>query len=144
MAEYIERQAAIEALGEEPENWIDAEFDLGTQDQWRWDVKAIKAVPSADVVPWSVLERYADWFCAIVSYPEFIREAKMFYLDSIRAMEGGGIAENEDTMVPGLCCDCVMNGPCCSFDENEECQHYKADGSCWVSMNDVIIGKNNG
>ena len=93
MTEYIDRQAAIEALVEEPENWIDDEFDLGTQDQWRWDVKAIKEVPSADVVPWSFLERYADWFCALVSYPEFIREAKMFYLDSIRATEGGAIGD---------------------------------------------------
>lgn len=51
MAEFIEKQAAIDALGEEPVKWIDAEFDLGTQDQWRLDVKAIKAVPPADVRP---------------------------------------------------------------------------------------------
>lgn len=46
-----------------------------------------------DIVPWAFLERYADWFCAIVPYPEFVREAKMFYLDSIRAMEGGIISD---------------------------------------------------
>lgn len=51
MTKYIEKQAAIEALGEEPENWIDAEYDLGTQDQWIWDVEAIKSVPPADVRP---------------------------------------------------------------------------------------------
>ena len=51
MAEYIERQAAIDALGEEPENWADAEFDLGSVNQWRWDLRAIKAIPTADVQP---------------------------------------------------------------------------------------------
>jgi hypothetical protein len=51
----------------------------------------IMELPPADVVPWSFLERYADWFCALVQYPEFIREAKRFYLDSISAMEGGGV-----------------------------------------------------
>lgn len=41
---------------------------------------------------------------------------------------------SEDTMVPGLCCDCVMEGPCCSWDENESCPKRKEDGSCWVSL----------
>lgn len=54
------------------------------------EFRRVGATP-ADVVPWSFLERYADWFCALVQYPEFIREAKQFYLDSIGAMEGGGI-----------------------------------------------------
>lgn len=37
------------------------------------------AKPTVDAVPWEFLERYADWFCASVSFPEFIREAKAFY-----------------------------------------------------------------
>lgn len=37
-----------------------------------------------DAVPWEFLERYAEWFCATVSFPEFIREAKQFYLDAER------------------------------------------------------------
>lgn len=40
--------------------------------------------PTVDAVPWEFLERYAEWFCATVSFPEFIREAKQFYLDAER------------------------------------------------------------
>ena len=45
----------------------------------------ISELKPVDVVPWSFLEWYADWFCAMGSFPEFIFEAKRFYLDSIRA-----------------------------------------------------------
>jgi len=34
--------------------------------------------------------------------------------------------------VEGMCCDCAHGGPCCSWDENEDCQHRKEDGACWV------------
>lgn len=34
--------------------------------------------------------------------------------------------------VEGMCCDCAHGGPCCSWDENEDCQHRKKDGTCWV------------
>lgn len=34
--------------------------------------------------------------------------------------------------VAGMCCDCAHGGPCCSWDENEDCQHKKEDGTCWV------------
>lgn len=55
----------------------------------------VDAQPAADVVPWEFLERYADWFCAQVSYPEFVREAKGFYENTTRAMDGGTIGEQE-------------------------------------------------
>lgn len=59
--------------------------------------KIVADSPAADVVPWEWLERYADLFCALVSYlvsyPEFIREAKRFYEASLAAMEGGHISE---------------------------------------------------
>ena len=35
--------------------------------------------------------------------------------------------------VEGMCCDCAHGGPCCSWDENEDCQHRKKAGTCWVS-----------
>lgn len=48
MDDLISRQAAIEALGEEPEVWSDKyEYDLGLRAQWRYDRKAIIAVQSA-------------------------------------------------------------------------------------------------
>ena len=48
MSDLISRQAAIDALGEEPEVWDDDnEYDLGLRNQWKFDVDAIKALPSA-------------------------------------------------------------------------------------------------
>lgn len=34
--------------------------------------------------------------------------------------------------VEGMCCDCAHGGSCCSWDENEDCQHRKEDGACWA------------
>ena len=39
---------------------------------------------------------------------------------------------NTANAVEGMCCDCAHGGPCCSWDENEDCQHRKKDGTCWV------------
>ena len=47
-----------------------------------------------DAVPWDFLERYAVWFCADVSFPEFIREAKSFYKSKQAAMNGGTYEAN--------------------------------------------------
>lgn len=41
------------------------------------------------------------------------------------------------TYVEGLCCDCQHGGPCCNFQENEDCSFRKEDGSCWVSLGAV-------
>lgn len=35
--------------------------------------------PTVDAIPWEKLERYAEHFCADVSYTEFVREAKLFW-----------------------------------------------------------------
>lgn len=51
MGEYIERQAAIDALGEEPEIWCETDEEAATQSQWEMDKVAIEAVPPADVRP---------------------------------------------------------------------------------------------
>lgn len=50
MVEYVDRQAAIDALGERPMTWTDSDYELGCADQYDSDKLAIKAVPSADVV----------------------------------------------------------------------------------------------
>lgn len=93
MSDLIERQAAIDAL----HTWFADGFE---EDRW-WNsthvLAAIEGVPSAqqerkkDCVPWEFLERYAEWFCAMVSFPEFIREAKAFYDDTYKAESGGNI-----------------------------------------------------
>lgn len=36
---------------------------------------------------------------------------------------------NTANAVEGMCCDCVHGGPCCSWDENEDCHHRS---TCWV------------
>ena len=40
--------------------------------------------------------------------------------------------DNTANAVEGMCCDCAYGGPCCSWDENENCPHKKEDGTCWV------------
>lgn len=51
MNDYIDRQAAIEALGERPvvwDEWTD-EYTLGQRKQYDYDKLAIEALPSAEV-----------------------------------------------------------------------------------------------
>lgn len=52
--------------------------------------------PTVDAVPWEFLERYADWFCASVSFPEFIREAKEFYKSTVAASDGGNLIQRSE------------------------------------------------
>ena len=48
MDDTISRQAAIDALGEEPEVWSgEDEYAQGLNNQWHYDRNAIKALPSA-------------------------------------------------------------------------------------------------
>lgn len=46
MDDLISRQAALDALGEEPLVWHEGEDEIAERNQWRRDVNAIKAVPS--------------------------------------------------------------------------------------------------
>lgn len=48
MDEMISKLAAIDALGEAPEVWMDTPEEFAALNQWEMDVTAIKAVPSAD------------------------------------------------------------------------------------------------
>ena len=46
--DLISRQAAIDALGEQPPVWDDRnDYEIGRQNQWNEDVIALKALPSA-------------------------------------------------------------------------------------------------
>lgn len=47
MDDLIDRQQAIDALGEEPPVWYDGEDEIAERNQWRRDVNAIKMMPSA-------------------------------------------------------------------------------------------------
>lgn len=56
--DLISRQAAIDALGEEPYVWTeDDEFAQGTRYQWKNGLDEIEALPSADAVP----VRHGKW-----------------------------------------------------------------------------------
>ena len=49
MDDLISRQAAIDALGDEPEVWTGRyEYAQGLNNQWHYDRNAIKAVPSTE------------------------------------------------------------------------------------------------
>lgn len=43
----ISRQAAIKAIGEKPVAWSKGEYEQGLQNQWGYDVSAIKQLPPA-------------------------------------------------------------------------------------------------
>lgn len=63
MNDYISKQAAIEALGEEPEVWGENnEYEQGLNNQWHYDVNALKVLPSADVIPIEWLKKKAQEF----------------------------------------------------------------------------------
>ena len=54
MDDLISRQAAIDALGEEPLLWTEDDAgEVAERNQWKQDVAAIKALPSA--------ERHGRW-----------------------------------------------------------------------------------
>ena len=47
MSDLIDRQAAIEALGERPMVWIGSDYEVGSRNQYDADVLALETVPSA-------------------------------------------------------------------------------------------------
>lgn len=52
MSDLIERQAAIDTLGEEPEVWSGNDvYEQGLNNQWHYDVNALKVLPSVDAIP---------------------------------------------------------------------------------------------
>lgn len=49
MSDLISRQAAIEALGDEPQvRDENDDYDVATRNQWRYDLECIKDVPTVD------------------------------------------------------------------------------------------------
>lgn len=61
MDRLVSLQAAIDALGEEPEVWTgNDEYAQGLNNQWHYDVNALKAVPSAQ--PENIRCAECKWF----------------------------------------------------------------------------------
>lgn len=46
MSDLIDRQAAIDALGERPMVWMDSDYEIAQRNQYDMDKSAIEAVPS--------------------------------------------------------------------------------------------------
>ena len=55
MSDLIDRQAAIDALGERPMVWVGSDYELGARNQYDADVLALETVPSAQPV------RHGKW-----------------------------------------------------------------------------------
>lgn len=60
MIDLIDRQKAIDALGEEPVGVTD--WDLGCRNQWEWDTEILRTLPSA--------EPERKWIPVIEALPE--------------------------------------------------------------------------
>lgn len=46
MSDFIDRQKAIQALGEKPVGNTD--WDLGCRNQWEWDTEILRTLPTAE------------------------------------------------------------------------------------------------
>lgn len=57
MSNYIDKQAAIDALGERPMTWTNSDYELGCANQYDLDRLAIETVPTANVQP----VRHGHW-----------------------------------------------------------------------------------
>lgn len=68
MGDLIYRQSAIDALCEEPQVWSEEdEYGQGLNNQWHYDVNALKAVPSAQRwIPCS--ERLPDYNVPVLTW----------------------------------------------------------------------------
>lgn len=66
MKEYIEREAAIAALGDEPEVWCERDpVEIQERNDWNYYKHCIEAVPAADVAP----VRHGRWIEDERTYP---------------------------------------------------------------------------
>lgn len=64
MDDLISRQAAIDALGEEPEVWTGADDEVAARGQWRIDKAAIEAVPTAEPMTGLYVDGFNDGYKA--------------------------------------------------------------------------------
>ena len=91
MDDYIKRKDAIEALGEEPYVWSDTDAEIAEHAQWVSDVKAIEAVPAADVAE----RKYGKWD----------KDSDMAFYWSIPVLEIRGVyGKRQSELLPKLWC----------------------------------------
>jgi hypothetical protein len=66
--DLISRQAAIDALGEEPPVWYDGDDEIAERNQWRRDKAAIESLPSAEPKTGKWNNRSSDGTWATVDF----------------------------------------------------------------------------
>lgn len=78
MKEYIEREAAIQALGDEPEVWYEHDpVEIQEQNDWGYYKHCIEAVPVADVAPvrhgrWILVDKNGTGVCSECHRQDYI------------------------------------------------------------------------
>lgn len=94
MRDLISRQAAIDALGEEPMVWTDNDYAVGQKNQWQLDRLAIETVPSAQVwIP--VSERLPERGDRVLTCSGDIMEIQELSFGGAWENDGGDIQEFE-------------------------------------------------
>ena len=63
MDDLISRKAAIEALGECPENWTDTPEEIEAVNSWCFAADVINSVPSVPAVPLNELREWLNVYC---------------------------------------------------------------------------------
>lgn len=82
MSDLISRQDAIDAIGDEPEVWMDDdEYAKGMKAQWKYDRKAIEDLPSAERKGKWIEDGYQDYPC-VCSYCGTRQDIKAKFLFS--------------------------------------------------------------
>ena len=85
MSDLIYRQAAIDALGENPVGETD--WDLGCRNQWEWDTEILRTLPSAEPeqraenAHWTldVSDWENRWLCSECGYKWFFQKEEAHY-----------------------------------------------------------------
>ena len=61
MSRYIDADALIEAMGEEPYVWTDSDDEIAERNQWLTDMHIIESAPSIDIVRCKEC-KWSDWY----------------------------------------------------------------------------------
>ena len=143
--DVINRQDAINSLGEEPEVWFDddnGDYDRGMRAQWRLDVDALQAVPSAEPE-----QRYTEEELMVFQHGISLRllskrSAQHWRYDEDRATEIKFLERLYDKVVADMrgeqddqdCSMCALGNPChgCN-DYDQQTQTCMSDGGCEAS-----------
>lgn len=101
MSDYISREKALNALGEQPLNWNDSEVSIAERAMWEEHKTAIENIPSENVKPavygkWEHLDG-DEWFCTacchVITTEESWKKTEKKYCEECGAdMRGEGRA----------------------------------------------------